>query len=50
MNNNSHESVGGQTTNIKNINIKKLFEGFKFKKIAQIRNKKELSKKLKLFF
>ena len=29
--------------------LKKLFEGFKFKKIAQIRNKKELSKKLKLF-
>ena len=49
MNNNSHESVGGQTTNIKNVDILKLMESFKFKKILQITKKNEVKKKLKSF-
>ena len=49
MNNNSHESVGGQTTNIKNVDILKLMASFKFKKILQITKKNEVKKKLNIF-
>ncbi len=49
MNNNSHESVGGQTTNIKNINIQKLMEVFKFRRRIKITNKNQIKRKIKNF-
>ena len=49
LNNNSHESVGGETTNAKNINFKKLSSSLKFKNFYQIKNKSDLNKRLKNF-
>lgn len=49
LNNNTHESVGGQKTNVKNINFKKLSQSLKFKNFFRINQKKDLVKKLKIF-
>jgi len=49
FNNNSHESVGGQTTNINKIDLKKLMQSFKFKRILKISNKKNIREKIKNF-
>ena len=47
LNNNSHESVGGQITNINNLDIFKLAQAFKFSNIETIKNKKNLNQILK---
>ena len=39
LNNNSHDSVGGQTTNADNINFEKLSKSLGFKKFYSIKNK-----------
>jgi len=49
LNNGSHESVGGQKTYSEKINTKKISEAFKFKKYFLIKDKKDMTKKLKLF-
>ena len=42
INNNSHDSVGGQTTNAYNLNFQLIAEGIGFEKYLRIENKKEL--------
>jgi len=49
LNNNSHDSVGGQKTFAHNIDFKKFSKGLGFKKFYNISNKKELEYKLKQF-
>ena len=49
LNNNSHESVGGQLTNADLIDFKKLSKSLNYKKFFIIKNKKELNKKIKNF-
>ena len=49
LNNNSHESVGGQETYLQNINLKKIVKELKFDNYYLIRNSKELKSKLKFF-
>ena len=49
LNNNSHESVGGQKTDIENIDIKNLIHSFGFKHYLLIRRKNEMAKKVKEF-
>lgn len=49
LNNNSHESVGGQKTCLSSINLEKIIKEFKFEKYYLIKNKKDLNSKLNLF-
>jgi phosphonopyruvate decarboxylase len=49
LNNNSHDSVGGQTTYSNNINFKKLSKSLGFKKFYIIKDTKNLKKKIKSF-
>jgi len=49
INNNSHESVGGQKTNAFSIDFKKLTKSFGYKNYLNINNKKDLKKKIKYF-
>ena len=49
LNNNSHESVGGQLTNADRISFEKLVKSLNYKNFFKIENKKELSKKLNIF-
>ena len=49
LNNNSHESVGGQKTNLSKINLERVIKEFKFEKYYLVKNKKELNNKLNLF-
>ena len=49
INNNSHESVGSQTTNIDKINFKLFAKSLGFKKFYQINKKKELDTIIKGF-
>ena len=49
LNNNSHDSVGGQKTNMDNIDLKKLSKSLGFKKYSLIRNKNKLIPKIKNF-
>jgi phosphonopyruvate decarboxylase len=49
LNNNSHESVGGQTTNAAGINFKELALSIGYRNYFKIINKKELSKNLRKF-
>ena len=49
LNNNSHDSVGGQSTNVDTINFKKLSESLGFKEFYSISNKNGLNKTLKNF-
>ena len=49
LNNNSHESVGGQQTNLANINLNKIVKELNFDDYYIIKNKKDLNLKLKFF-
>ena len=50
FNNNSHNSVGGQKTNVDKIDIKSLSNAFGFSKYILIKKKNEIDSKLKIFF
>ena len=49
INNNSHDSVGGQNTYINNVNLKNLTKSLGFKKFYSIKNNKNLKKNIKNF-
>ena len=49
LNNNTHDSVGGQCTYSKNINFEKLSNSLGFKKFFSIKEKFNLKKKIKRF-
>jgi len=49
LNNNAHESVGGQRTNIKNIDLKVFSKSLGFKKYFLINNKTNIRKKINTF-
>ena len=49
LNNNCHDSVGGQTTHANSIDFKKLSKSLGFKKFYQIKNKKNIQKIIKSF-
>lgn len=49
LNNYSHESVGGQTTNIENIDLKKMSNTLNFNEYIFLNNKKKLLEKIKFF-
>jgi len=49
LNNNSHESVGGQETYLENINLKKIVKELKFDNYYLIKNDREIKSKLKVF-
>ena len=49
LNNNSHDSVGGQTTYANNIDFEKLSKSLGFKKFYYINKKKNLKKNIKKF-
>ena len=49
LNNNSHDSVGGQNTYAKDIEFEKFSKSLGFKKFFCIKNKKELKKNIKNF-
>ncbi len=49
LNNNSHDSVGGQSTYASDIDFKKLSQSFGFKKFFCIKNKKNLKKNINNF-
>jgi phosphonopyruvate decarboxylase len=50
LNNNCHDSVGGQSTNADKISFEKLARSLGFKKFYSIKNKKDLNKIIKKFF
>ena len=49
LNNNTHDSVGGQSTYANDIDFRKLSKSFGFKKFYSIRNKKNLKQNIKKF-
>ena len=49
LNNNSHESVGGQETYLSNINLRKFTSALKFENYYLIKNKNDLKKNLNKF-
>jgi len=49
LNNNSHESVGGQVTNAAGVDFKKLATGVGYRNYFKISSKKEISKNLRKF-
>tara|TARA_B100000035_G_C21028588_1_gene567303 strand:+ start:1824 stop:2924 length:1101 start_codon:yes stop_codon:yes gene_type:complete len=49
LNNNAHDSVGGQSTYMKNVNFKDLSKSLGFKNFFQITNKTNINKKIKNF-
>lgn len=49
LNNNSHESVGGQSTNAKNIDFKRVSMGMGYKNFFSIKDKNNLIKTIKKF-
>jgi len=49
LNNNCHDSVGGQNTHANDINFEKLSKGLGFKKFYSIKDPKNLKKKIKDF-
>jgi phosphonopyruvate decarboxylase len=49
LNNNCHDSVGGQTTHANSIDFEKLSKSLGFKKFYQIKNKKNIQKIIKKF-
>mgnify|MGYP001979277124 FL=1 len=49
LNNNTHDSVGGQSTYAKNMNLEKFSKALGFKKFLFIKNKKDLKKKINNF-
>ena len=50
LNNNSHDSVGGQNTYADDINFKSLSKSLGFKKFYSIKNDINLKKKFKVFW
>ena len=49
LNNNTHDSVGGQSTYVKNIDLEKLSKSLGFKKFYSIKDNENLKKNLKRF-
>ena len=49
LNNNSHESVGGQETYLNSLNLKNISKEFNFEKYYLIKNRRELKSKLHNF-
>jgi len=49
LNNNSHDSVGGQNTHANNVNFEKLSKSLGFKKFYSIKNENNLKKNIKTF-
>lgn len=49
LDNNAHDSTGGQPTGTDKINFEKIAEGFNFKNILKVENKNDLSNKLNGF-
>ena len=49
LNNNAHDSVGGQSTYANNVDFEKLSKSLGFKKFYSIKNKKNLNKIIKKF-
>ena len=49
LNNNSHDSVGGQSTYADNIDFKKLSKSFGFKSFYCVKSKKNMKDKIKQF-
>ena len=49
LNNNSHDSVGGQNTYANDINFKKLSKGLGFKKFYSIKNDRNLKRNIQKF-
>ena len=49
LNNNSHESVGGQTTTARDINFRKLSKSIGYKHYFKINNKSKIKLKIKEF-
>ena len=49
LNNNTHDSVGGQSTYANDINFEKLSKSLGFKKFYSIKNNQNLSKNIKKF-
>ena len=49
LNNNSHDSVGGQNTYANNIDFEKLSKSLGFKKFYSIKNSRNLKKNIKNF-
>ena len=49
LNNNSHDSVGGQSTHANNVNFEKFSKSLGFKKFYSIKDENNLKNKLKLF-
>tara|TARA_B110000008_G_scaffold59490_1_gene58961 strand:- start:464 stop:1564 length:1101 start_codon:yes stop_codon:yes gene_type:complete len=49
LNNNAHDSVGGQSTYANNIDFEKLSKSLGFKKFYSIKNKKKLNQNIKKF-
>ena len=49
LNNYSHESVGGQRTNIEKVKFKDLTKAVGYKKYIHLKNRKEIYSKVKLF-
>ena len=49
LNNNSHDSVGGQSTHANNVNFEKLSKSLGFKKFYLIKNDHNLIKNIKTF-
>ena len=49
LNNNSHDSVGGQNTHANNVNFEKLSKSLGFKKFYSIKNENNLKKSIKTF-
>jgi len=49
LNNNTHDSVGGQTTHSKNIDFKYMSKSFGFKEFHSITDKKNLKQNIKKF-
>ena len=50
LNNNTHDSVGGQKTNTNYVNFKQFSKSMGFKKFYSITNKKKFKKKYYKFF
>ena len=49
LNNNTHDSVGGQSTYVKNVDLENLSKSLGFKKFYSIKNNQNLKKNIKKF-
>ena len=50
MNNETHESVGGQTTAFKGVNISKVIKAINYNKVYSVKSINDLKLKLNVFF